>query len=156
MPAPPKIPHSKVPEIVLAIHGRVLAQPEITASAVILGSQTTNNFHDYIVFIGHRADAEATIPVTRTSPGGYATNDIESVPVPIEVAAANAEDDMAAAMFRAREILGAVERAVYEDLTLGLGKGFTAAVGNVNWLMQHREKAAEVYVSFDVTVKAAL
>lgn len=157
MPVPPRIPHSRVPEIVLAVHGKVLAQPEVTATAVILGSKTVNDFHDYIVFVGHRPNSDTTIPVSRTSPGGYAPNDTEMVPVPIEVAAANASDDMQAALLRAREIFAAVERGVLEDQNLGLGKGVSATIGSdVNWLMVHTDKAAEVYVSFDVNVKVAL
>lgn len=157
MPVPQRIPHSRVPEIVLAVHSRVLAQPEVTSSAVILGSKTVNDFHDYIVFVAHRPNSDTTVPVSRTSPGGYAPNDTEMVPVPVEIAAANAADDMQAALLRAREIFAAVERGVLEDQNLGLGKGVSASIGSdVNWLMVHTDKAAEVYVSFDVNVKAAL
>lgn len=151
-----RVLESKVPDILLALYGIVKAQPEIAETAVILGSRSVNEYHDYIVYVGHRHDADSTVPATRVSPGGYEPNDIETAPVPIVLAATNADDDMEAALTRARGIQSAVVRGIQADLTLGLGKGVTAAIGDMNWQLLHTEHGAEVNVWFDVDVKAAL
>lgn len=156
MGRPDRVLASKVPEIVLALYGIVKAQPEITESAVILGSKYVNEYHDYLVYVGHRPNAEATVPATRESPGGYQPNDVETAPVPILLAAVSAEDDMEAALTRVRDLQTAVVRGIQGDLTLGLGKSVTAALGAMNWQLLHTDKGAEANVWFDVDVKAAL
>lgn len=154
--APPRVLESKVPEILLALYGLVKAQPEIAETAVILGSKYVNEYHDYLVYVGHRPNAEATVPATRESPGGYQPNDVETAPIPILLAATSAEDDMEAALVRVRGIQTAVLRGIQEDLTLGLGKSVSAALGAMNWQLIHTDKGAEANVWFDVTVKVAL
>jgi len=151
-----RVLESKVPDVLIALYGIVKAQPEITESAVTLGGQTTNDYNDYIIFVGYRPDSEATVPATRESPRGYAPNDVETSPVPILLAVTNAEDDMEAALLRIREIQSAIVRGIQNDLTLGLGKGVTAALTNMNWQLLHTSKGAEVNVWFDVVAKAAL
>lgn len=156
MAAPARVLESQVPEILLALDSLVKAQPEIAETAVILGSKYVNEYHDYLVYVGHRPNAEATVPATRVSPGGYQPNDIETVPVPILIAATNADDDMAAAVVRARDLQTVVLRAIQADLTLGLGKNVTASLGAMNWQLLHTDKGAEANVWFDLDVKAAL
>lgn len=151
-----KVLESKVPDILIALYGIVKAQPEITESAVTFGGRTTNEYNDYIIFVGFRPDADATVPATRESPGGYQPNDVETAPVPILLAATNANDDMEAALQRMKVIQTAVVRGITRDLTLGLGKGVTSALSTMNWQLLHTGKGAEVNVWFDVTVKAAL
>lgn len=156
MAPPTRVLESKIPEIVLALYGLVKAQPEIAETAVILGSKYVNEYHDYLVYVGHRPNAEATVPATRESPGGYRLNDVETSPIPILLAAANADDDMVAALTRVRDIQTVVLRAIQADLTLGLGNSVTASLGAMNWQLLHTDKAAEANVWFDVEVKAAL
>jgi len=147
---------SKVPDIVLALYGIVKAQPDIAETAVILGSMYVNDYHDYLVYVGHRPNAEATVPATRESPAGYRLNDIETAPIPILLAATDPDHDMAAALVRVRDIQTVVVHAIQEDMTLGLGKSVTASLGGMNWQLLHTDKGAEANLWFDVEVKAAL
>lgn len=156
MTIPTRILESKVPDIMLALYGIVKAQPEIEPGAVVLGSKYINEYRDYLIYVGHRPDADATVPATRVSPGGYRPNDIETAPVPILLAATSPEDDMEAALNRVRGLQTAVVRGINADLTLGLGKGVTSSIGAMNWQLLHTDKGAEVNVWWDVTVKAAL
>lgn len=151
-----RVLESKVPDILLALYGMVKAQPEIAETAVILGSKYVNEYTAYLVYVGHRPNAEATVPATRESPGGYRLNDVETAPIPILLAATNAEDDMASALTVVRGIQTAVVRAIQDDLTLGLGKSVNATLGAMNWQLLHTDKGAEANVWFDVDVKAAL
>lgn len=156
MAIPARILISKVPDIMIALFGIVKAQPEILQTAVILGSKYVNDYNDYLIYVGHRPDADATVPATRVSPGGLAPNDIESAPIPILLAVSNPEDDMEVALRRAGELQTPIVRGINSDLTLGLGKGVTSSIGAVNWQLLHTDKGAEVNVWWDVTVKAAL
>lgn len=148
---------SQVNQILDAILAGVRAQTEIEAVAVMDGAKTVNDYRDYIIFIGYRPSADEFITVSRAGPGGYRSNDSERVAVGFLVAAKDSNGDMKVARDRATEKLGAIERWVTENQSLGIGRHVTAAMGeSMGWLTLHTDKGAECNVAGDITVKVLL
>jgi hypothetical protein len=147
--------HTRVPEISEEFESQVRAQPEIEDSALIIGGRVTNDYHDYIVFLGYRPGTDEWITSARAAPGGQRPNDSETITYGVLVAVTDRDDNMVAARRRAGEKLRAIERVVTENMTLGMS-GVNATMGNAAWLPLHTDKGAECNVSVDVIIKALL
>lgn len=148
--------HTRVAEILRELTTLITAQPEVEPVAVVVGGRKVNDYRGYVMFVGYSPSSDEWVLSTRGAPKGLRPNDEETVTVGVLVAVCDTEDDMLAAFDLAAEKIRAVERVVTDDPTLGLGKGFTATIGNMAWQPLHTGKGAECNVMFDVTVKVAL
>lgn len=146
---------TRVPEILETLLELLKSQPEIDPKQVIDGGASLNEYANYVIFVGYRPNADEWISVTRRAPEGFVSNDKETITVGLLFAATDPTHDMSAARALVAEKLGALERIVTEDMTLGLS-GVTAVVASHAWLPLHTTKGGECNVSVDLLVEAML
>jgi hypothetical protein len=146
---------TRVPEILEALLELLKSQPEIDPKQVVDGGASVNEYDNYLIFVGYRHNADEWISVTRRAPEGFVSNDKETITIGFLFAATNPEHDMSAARALVAEKLGALERIVTEDMTLGLS-GVTAVIASHAWLPMHTENGGECNVSVDLLVEALL
>jgi hypothetical protein len=147
--------HTRVPEILETLIESLKSQPEIDPAQVVDGGVSLNDYANYVIFVGYRPTADEWISVTRRAPEGIVSNDKETMTIGFLFAATNPEHNMSAARALVAEKLGALERIVTEDMTLGLS-GVTAVIASHAWLPLHTSKGGECNVSVDLQVEVLL
>jgi len=147
--------YTRVPEVLDTIVELLKSQSEIDPKQVVDGGASLNDYANYVIFVGYRPNADEWISVTRRAPEGFVSNDKETITIGFLFAATNPEHNMAEARALVAEKLGALERIVTEDMTLGLS-GISTVIASHAWLPLHTSKGAECNVSVDLLVEALL
>lgn len=152
---PPKL--TRMPEVYDRLLDLLRAELELAddSQRLIDGGASTNDYGDWIFFFGYRPNSEEWVSATRTAPAGLAANDIEIITIGVLVAATKTNHDMRAARALVADKIGALERVVTRDQSLGLS-GVQATITGHTSMPLHTTNGAEWNQTADIEIKATL
>lgn len=143
---------SRVPEVFDALFDLIRVDPDIDEAALLDGPRRVNDFRDYVIMLGFRPGGESDISTTRTAPGGYRANDVETITIGVVISAHDGNGVIRVARDRAAAKLAVLERIITTKIDLGLS-GVKATLGGSEWQQMPTAKGFEVSIRQDITVE---